>query len=201
MIDAAPTPAPSTGESGSATTVSTGSPGGAIDGAVSFTDAYGFNPQSSCASGTCMYGIARTTGGDCRALGGAMNGSPADGEWTDCHMNFGRGAPRGLLAPGSCPSGKCQYGAITMAGASCRALGGAMNGKPGDDEQTLCHFNIGASPRMGFYPRTGCPTGRTCYPTHVRALTTQCRALGGDPDPNATDGEWTDCHLNVGPTV
>lgn len=160
-------------------------------------DAYGFHPANTCPKGTCMYGIIRTTGAHCRAIGGGMNGTPRDNQWCDCHVNFGRSAPRGLLAPNTCPSGTCQYGAFTTTGAHCRALGGAMNGTPGDNDSTLCHFNIGANPRWGFYAPGSCPSGRTCYPAQIQAVASQCRAIGGTT--SATGNAWAPCSLLVGP--
>lgn len=157
-------------------------------------ETYGIHPANSCPSGTCMYGIVRATGSTCRAIGGSMNGTPRDDAWTDCHVNFGRKAPRGFLPPGSCPSGQCHYGAVWMTGADCRAVGGAMNGEPEDSEQTLCHFNFGAKPRYGVYAPGACPTG-TCRAVRVNALAEQCRAIGGTTD--ATSG-WGTCTLGFG---
>ena len=34
------------------------------------------------------YGIINTTGKDCRVIGGAMNGNPADNQWTSCHLDI-----------------------------------------------------------------------------------------------------------------
>lgn len=172
-------------------------------GSATLTRFMGIHAPATCPSGsTCAYGIIRATGRDCRALGGAMNGSPADSEWTDCHVNIGRGSSvggattRGFHAPGTCPSGNCQYGAVAMTGASCRALGGAMNGSPGDGDMTLCHFNVGANPKWGFYGEDDCPAGSTCFPTRIRALGSQCRAIGGSTATETDD--WTDCSLNFG---
>lgn len=166
----------------------------AIDSALS--EAYGFHAANVCPRGDCMYGILRMKAGECRAMGGAMNGSPADADWADCHVNFGRDAPRGMLPAGQCSSGTCQYGAFTTSARSCRAIGGAMNGTPGDDEQTLCHVNFGISPKYRLFPVGVCPTG-TCYPVKFPAVGAQCRQIGGQ----ATGDSWTQCELSLGPAT
>lgn len=165
----------------------------AINDALAET--YGFNPAGQCPSGTCTYGIMRMTGGQCRAVGGAMNGTPGDSEVADCHVNFGKKAPRGFLPPGSCPSGTCYDVAFGMTGAGCRALGGRSD-VSGDTESGFCHMSGGASPKYGLYPVGTCPTG-TCYPASFQALGAQCRASGG----TATGDGWTPCTFNIGPAT
>ena len=166
----------------------------AIDTALS--DAYGFYSAASPPS-NALYGIINTTGAHCRALGGAMNGTPGDNAWTDCHLQFGRDparAPKGFLPAGSCPSGTCQYGNFSTTGRTCRALGGAMNGTPGDDEWTACHMNLGDQPKYKLYPSGKCPTGN-CYTARFGSSTgAQCRALGG----TALGEPWGKCEFNIG---
>ena len=96
--------------------------------------------------GTCAskrgYGIIKTTGGDCRRLGGGMNGTPGDGDWTDCHLDWcSSGGSYTAAAPGSCGAAKVGYGIISTTGGDCRRMGGAMNGVPGDTQWTDCHLD------------------------------------------------------------
>ena len=97
--------------------------------------------------GTCRtrfgYGIITTTGGDCRRMGGGMNGTPGDAEWTSCHLDWcSRGGSPAYTAsrPGSCPT-KVGSGVLKTTAADCRRMGGAMNGTPGDGEWTDCHLD------------------------------------------------------------
>lgn len=163
-----------------------------IDAALA--EAYGLNPARVCPSGKCAYGIVGMMGGQCRAMSGAMNGTPGDTTWTDCHVTFSQKPQRGFLPAGSCPSGACQYGIVNMTGKACRAIGGRMNGTPGDDEWTSCHMNIGTQPKFGLFPQGKCPTG-TCYPVRFGAIGTECRAIGG----SATGDSWTPCEMSFGP--
>ena len=159
-------------------------------------NAYGFYSAASPPS-NALYGIVNMTGAHCRALGGAMNGTPSDATWTNCHLQFGRDparAPKGFHPPGVCPSGTCQYGKFSTTGRACRALGGAMSGTPGDDVWTQCNMNIGDQPKYRLYPAGKCPTGN-CYAARFGASTgAQCRALGG----TALGESWGKCEFNIG---
>lgn len=166
-------------------------------------EAYGLYSSNPfiCPYESCAYSAVKMTGGDCRSLGGVMNGTPSDTEWTTCHLNVGKKDPtsanafRSLLPAGSCPGGVCQYGTFSTTGVACRALGGAMNGTPGDDEWTDCHLNIGESPKWALYPYNACPTG-TCYDTKFPSVGVSCKAIGGVSD---TDGPyWGTCQMSIG---
>lgn len=172
-----------------------------IDAALA--EVYGLSPATTCPTNPCMYGIIGMTGGHCRAIAGAMNGTPADNAWTSCYVNFGKNAPRAFFAANSCPAGECQYGHIQTTGATCRAIGGAMNGTPGDDDWTSCYLDVGPvtlakGPKYGLFPPGKCPFG-TCYPVRITAQGDRCRAVGGTTV--ASHMDWGACEMNLGQTA
>jgi hypothetical protein len=83
------------------------------------------------------------------------------------------------------PRGSYAYGVIRATGAGCSAIGGAVNGYPGDDEWTDCHVNFGkrddtSTAYRGFH--SACPAGAKCSPIRIPMTSaSDCRAIGGVP--------------------
>jgi len=100
---------------------------------------YSAAPAGSCAH-KVGYGIIHTPAGDCRAMGGAMAGNPADGQWTGCHLDWCVDGLYKAARPGSCTD-RVGYGIIHTTVRDCRAMGGAMNGNAADGLWTECHLD------------------------------------------------------------
>lgn len=156
---------------------------------------YGLGRGTGCEREDCMYGSFSMKGAGCRALGGNMDGTPGDTEWTNCRLDVDPVAQYGLHPTSECPEGgTCPYTAVRVGAEDCAALGGYMN-KSG----SLCHLNVSARPKYRIYRRDRCPAGQPCRPIRIDARSAaHCTSIGGVPDdPSATD--WTLCGLSVGP--
>jgi hypothetical protein len=114
-----------------------------LDWCVSNAKAAGYTPARP---GTCRLlagaGAIEMPAGDCRAIGGGVNGSPLNADWTLCHLDWCADDQQRLVAakPGGCDR-KRGYGIITTTAGDCRKLGGAMNGNPPDSQWTTCHLD------------------------------------------------------------
>jgi hypothetical protein len=145
------------------------------------------------------YGIIVSTAGDCRRMGGAMNGNPPDGQWTDCHLDWcADGDPGTYVAakPGSCQT-KVGYGIIQTTGRDCRRMGGAMNGVPADNQWTDCHLDWCSATSGAAYvaaPANSC-ADRTGYGI-IKMTAGNCRQIGGGINGNPPNDQWIDCHLD-----
>lgn len=106
--------------------------------------------------------------------------------------------PSNGIGPGTgCNDGSCMYGIMRATGATCRAIGGAMNGVPDDNAWADCHLDFGQAHMNGLHPWGECPEG-TCHDVGVRMITSDCRALRGRVDGNPGESSETVCHFNMG---
>jgi hypothetical protein len=153
-----------------------------------------------------MYGIIPMMARQCRAIGGTMNGSPGDTTWTDCHVNIGKKATRGLVSSGAqdatCPD--CPWGRVQTTRAVCGAMGGFVDsalpisgysGTPSNTDVVACHMNFTDKPGFGIFPPGKCPKA-PCYSMRLNTKSADCTKLGGTP---SSTGEWSWCTLGTGP--
>lgn len=145
------------------------------------------------------YGPVSMMARDCRAMGGVMNGSPADATWADCHFDWcsDPGPNRYVSAGGGqCAANtKVGYGVVGMTAGDCRSLGGAMNGSPGSDEWTACHLDWCRAQTGGLVPTRGGVCARAAY-GHVNLKAGECRAMGGGMNGSPAAHEWVQCHFD-----
>jgi hypothetical protein len=139
--------------------------------------------------GTCTtragYGIIVTTGGDCRRLGGAMNGTPGDGEWTTCHLDWcsAGGSPAYAAASvGSCGGAKVAYGIVKMRADQCTSNGGRMNGTPAADSIIDCHFDWCLAP--------GAPAEAVSYGQKYKLVSAHGTAIDVSSGPPYGSMQW-----------
>jgi hypothetical protein len=94
------------------------------------------------APGTCKervnYGIVHMSAGDCRNLGGAMNGNPADQTWTSCHLDICRDGE--FVFDHAQVKAQVAYGFVNTPYDGCAYLGGGMN--PNFDVTKDCFLGI-----------------------------------------------------------
>ena len=165
---------------------------------ITIADAYGVFPGgSSCSGSDCVPAYLPMMAGQCRLMGGTVNGTPSDGTWTDCHINVGKNAPRGLVSSGAqdatCPN--CPWGRVQTTGATCHALRGYADASLGDAAWGDCHMNFTDRPGFGMFPSGKCPNA-PCNVLRLNMKSADCKRLGGTPSSAA---EWSLCSLGVGP--
>lgn len=100
---------------------------------------------------------------------------------------------------GECTRGACMRGIVRATGATCRAIGGAMNGAPPDSAWTDCHINLGQNGARGVLPAGQCPAGATCYSAGIEMSEADCRAIGGSFG-EIMSGSKRLCSVGLGPT-
>jgi hypothetical protein len=145
-------------------------------------------PAGSCIGGGSMTIPTVTT--ECVAMGGQVANSTAWG-WSDCTLDLCATGPYAFATPGTC-SARVNYGVVYTTGADCRALGGAMNGTPGDTEWTSCHLDICVDGPLVLGPADF--TRQKAYGV-VDASFFECALVGGAMA--ATHAITQDCHLGV----
>lgn len=112
----------------------------------------------SCDSGLRRaYGVTQMRAGECRAMGGGLNGNPADGEVVGCHLDYC--AKGSTLSYGAGGLGQCVDRAagmtIVMDAAGCRQMGGNPAAASGWSQCSLdvCYVK-GGPPRSSFSRNT-----------------------------------------------
>ena len=146
------------------------------------------------------YGSIQTPAGDCRRMGGAMNGNPADGEWTLCYLDWCAEGQQGTYVAaksGSCTT-RVGFGIITTTGGDCRRLGGAMSGAPGENDRTACRLDWcsqGGTPAYSAARVGSCGAAKVGSGI-ISTTGADCRRLGGGMNGTPADAQWTECHLD-----
>jgi len=98
------------------------------------------------------YGIVGMAAGECRAIGGAINGNPADSQWTECHLDICEEGGLEITSPGH--EEQKGYGIVHTSRTDCEALQGGMN--PDFDSTKKCHLGlVAASAEPTVTPSTG----------------------------------------------
>ena len=139
------------------------------------------------------YGLVSMEASQCRAMGGATNGTPADGSWADCHFNFGKQAEYYPSKSGTCPGGPT--GVFWTSRPACDLMGGRSNyaGDPTDCHVNLCQSRSGGERLLGFSPV--CPAGTKDYGrAQIQMVRDDCLKTGGTP---ADSNAWTKCTWSV----
>ena len=169
---------------------------------------YGFARPGSCGKYKVAYGIIKTRGRDCRAMGGAMNGNPGDSDWTTCHLDFCDAyGHRPVFVPA--PIGTCikkvAYGTIHTTAWTCKLMGGDYNGRRAKSDWIDCHLDWCNQISPGsFVAASGFAKHTACGPGHagrVPMTGLDCKEARGVSQLNPYHNKqwkttWTQCEFN-----
>jgi len=156
--------------------------------------------------GTCTtkigYGIIKVAAVQCRAIGGAMNGTPADTAVVDCHLDWCKedGVDHYVVAATNACGVPAATGLVQMPASHCSMMGGGIASAPSSAGLVECSVAL-----CGYGTTSGYAAARlgTCATTgvsgYIMALARDCRAMGGAMEGNPPDDGWARCQLELCP--
>lgn len=171
------------------TTLVTGLTLGAVGATSAHASSLRFSADGDCGAEGIETTIPMVTA-DCISMGGTVVHATPWG-WGDCRLDLCEDGDYALAGAGECQN-RDGYGIIGMPAGDCRAIGGAMNGNPGNTQWTACHLDL--CEEGGLEIASPGQAGQKAYGI-VHTNRSDCENLKGGMNPNFD--LTRDCHLGL----